>query len=88
MRYDDDERPRDVLWFLVEFNRRAFHEVSGKSGHPTRTLFARVVLVTLVLACGGGILWDALWAMPTALAVFIGSVIVFRVVRWYWRRDR
>lgn len=83
-----DEGPRDVVSLLGAFYRRVFGEMRGEHGSRARTMFARIAVLLVVLACGGSILWDALWAMPTALVVVITLFVVFRVVRWYLRRDR
>jgi len=83
---DDDER--NVFDLLRGFYGKTCELTSGKDHGPAVTGFARLAVVLAVLACGGGILWNALWAMPPVLAVLIGAVVVFRIVRWYWRRNR
>src|SRR5436189_625971 len=82
----DDEKPGDVISFLVAFSRRLYREMRGESGNPARTAFVRVAALLVVLVCGGPILWAALWSMPTALAVLIALFVAFRVARWYLRR--
>lgn len=68
--------------------RRTLRKVSGKRGNPARTLLLKIAFILFVMSLLGPILWHALWTMPTALVVFIGSACVFRVVRWYLRRNR
>jgi hypothetical protein len=87
MRHEDDEE-RNVFDVLRGFYSKTNELTSGKEHGRAVTGFARLAVVLAVLACGGRILWHALWTMPTALGVFIGSVVVFRVLRWYLRRNR
>jgi hypothetical protein len=68
--------------------RRTLHKMNGKRGNPSRVFLLKIVFILMMLSFAGPILWRALLTMPTALAVFIGSAVVFRVVRWYWRRSR
>lgn len=88
MSHYDDEEERTVFDLMRGFYSKTRELTGGKDHGPAVTGVARVVLVLAVLACGGSILWQALLHMPTALVVFIASVVVFRVVRWYWRRNR
>ena len=86
MAMSEDEEPRDLVSLLVAFGHRVYHEMRGKHGSRARTTFSRIAVLVVLLAFGGPILWTALWSMPTALAVFIGLAIAFRVGRWFWRR--
>jgi len=52
------------------------------------TGFARLAVVLLVLACGGGNFVERPVDDADGLIVFIVSIVVFRVARWYWRRNR
>ncbi len=84
----EDDKPGDVVSFLVAFGRRLFHEARGDSGSPVRTAVVRLAVLLVVLVCAGPILWQALLSMPTPLWVFIGLVIVGRIGLWLWRRSR
>ena len=81
-----DERPTDATDLLRAVYRKTREVTSGNHGSPGLTGFSRVMLLLVVLAFGGSILWAALWSMPTALVVFIASVVVIRLVRWSYRR--
>jgi uncharacterized membrane protein YccC len=84
----DEDKPRDVTAFLGAFYRRVFSEMRGEHGSPARTAVLRVVVLLVVLAGGSPMLWGALRSMPTPLVVLIAAFVVFRVVRWSWRRYR
>jgi hypothetical protein len=79
------KRPRDAFWLLAGFYRGVHAAMSGKHG-PAVAMLSWVGLTLVILACGGRILWEALLTMPPGLAVFIGSVVAIRLVRWYLRR--
>jgi hypothetical protein len=83
---EPDKEPKDVLWLLGAVCHRVHHEVAGGHGHRSRTGLARVLVLLVSLPLAGPVLWGAIPAMPPALVVFIGSAVVFRVGRWYWRR--
>ena len=82
-RGDDEEA--SVTHLLAGFYRWSFSLMKGEHG-PTAAMISRVVGVTIVLACAGPILWQALLHMPTALVVFILAAVALRVVRWAWRK--
>jgi fatty acid desaturase len=82
----DDEGPMDATDFLHAVYRKTRAVTSGKYGNRGLTGLSRVGLLLVILAFGGPILWAALWSMPTVLVVFIGSVVVFRLGRWFYRQ--
>lgn len=67
--------------------RRTISQLNGKQTHVTRGQLIRLLLLLmLTMPVAGPILWHAFWVMPPALALFLGSAIAVRIVRWYWRR--
>lgn len=83
-------RPWATALVAYAVYRRTLSTVSGRHQSPRRTLLVRMVIVTLfllVMPVAGPILWQAIIAMPAALVFFLVSATVFRVVRWYWRRQ-
>ena len=81
-----DEKPKDVLWLLAEFQRRVWYEVSGKHGNPTRTVIARLVLLALTLPVAVPILWQAFLHLPPFFLVLIALAVMIRLARWYLKR--
>jgi hypothetical protein len=82
----DDKGPTEANGFLCAAYRTSREVTSGKHVGPGLTGLSRVAMVGIVLAFGGSILWAAIRSMPTALVVFIGSFVVFRLARWCYRR--
>jgi RsiW-degrading membrane proteinase PrsW (M82 family) len=73
----------DLIWRLT---RRAHYEMKGDHGNPARAWFARLLVLWLVLAFEGPILWQALLALPAPAVAFIVLIVVVRLVRWFLRR--
>jgi Flp pilus assembly protein TadB len=82
----DDKRPTDATHLLNTVYRKSRELTSGEHGSPAQTRFARAVLLLVVLAFSGGVLWGALLTMPTPLVVLVAAFVVFRVGRWLYRR--
>jgi hypothetical protein len=68
--------------------RRATRRTKQPYSNPARVWLVRLLLVMVTAPIVAPILWNALVTMPPALAVFVGSAFIFRIVRWYWRRGR
>ena len=82
----ESKRPKDVLWLLWVTHRRLRSEVRGEHGGPARMWLVRLAVVWVAIGTCGGILWHGLTGLPVGLWLFVGSALVFRVARWYWRR--
>jgi len=72
-----------VAYYLY---RRATRKVGKPYANPARVWFVRLLLIAVTLPIAAPIFWHALLTMPTPLAVFIGSAVTLRIVRWYLRR--
>lgn len=84
----NDEEERNVFDLLRGTYRRVFGEMRGEPGSATRMWLVRALVLLVVLACGGGILWNALKSMPTTLIMIIVMLLGLRVAGWLWRRSR
>jgi hypothetical protein len=77
----------DPIKFLIKLHKKINWLTSGKHGHPGLTVFSRLMLLLLVLAFSGPVLWHALATMPSGLVVIIALGLVLRFALRYWRRS-
>ncbi len=76
---------RSNLLLLLLVTKRLRRQVEARPGDRTRML-VRLLFVWIGVGIFHKLLWHGLVAMPIGLKLFIGSALVFRVIRWYWRR--
>jgi RsiW-degrading membrane proteinase PrsW (M82 family) len=76
----------DALDFLRAVARRMHYEMSGKHGSPARAWFARILVLWIVLAVDGSVLWNALLTIKGTLLVVFALFVTIRLVRWFFRR--
>jgi len=80
-----NRRRHTDLLFLLWVTKSLRRHTEARPGNPTRML-VRLLFVWIGIGIFHKLLWHGLVAMPTGLWLFVGSALVFRVIRWYWRR--
>lgn len=77
-----------MIKLLFTFYKGVRKLTDGKHTPPGLTAINRLILVCLVLAFSGPILWHALATMPGGLVFLISLGLALRVALWFWRRRR
>lgn len=77
----------DPIKFLINLNKKINYVTSGKHGNAGLTVFARLVLIFIVLGFAGPILGHALMTMPAGLVVIIMLGLALRLMLWYFKRS-
>ena len=76
----------DAIRFLMRFGRHLNSEMKGEPGSALRMWIVRLLVLWFVLAFEGDVLRAAFWNISPKFWMFLGAVVLLRLVVRLWRR--